>query len=84
VNFQYNFRLGPEAAFLILSAVGGAILTELVTVEYTAITDWRAYAWSFGGMLLFRTIPAAILAVVTGGGFQKPGEPKEPIGPVSG
>lgn len=77
MNLTYNFRLAPEAVWLLLSTVGGAILSELYTTDYQAITDWRAWALGFVITLLFRTIPGAILAVVTGGGFQAPGVPKE-------
>lgn len=75
---SYNFRIGPEAAWLLLSTIGGAVLTELASTDYQAITDWRAWAWGFGGMLLFRTVPAAVLALVSRGGFQWPGEPGPP------
>lgn len=71
----YNFRIGPEGLFLILSGVGSAILLELYTTDYTAITDWRAYFVGMLPHLLFRTLPGVILAVISGGGFQKPGEP---------
>lgn len=82
-SLYYNFRLGPEAVWLIVAAIGSALLTELMATDYNAIVDWKAYAWGLFGMLIFRTIPAAILAVLSGGGFQKPGEPaeKEPPAP---
>lgn len=73
----YNFRIGPEAVWLIVAAIGSAILTELMSTDYTAIVDWKAYALGLFGMLIFRTVPAAILAVLSGGGFQKPGETAE-------
>lgn len=75
----YNFRIGPEAFWLVLSSVGTALLMELYTADYTAITDYRAYFVGLLPVLLFRTLPGAILAVISGGGFQKPGEP----GPVT-
>ena len=71
----YNFRLVPEAFWPVLAAVGTAVLTALYTTDFEAITDWKAWALGFGVMLVFRTIPGAILAVTSGGGFQKPGEP---------
>ena len=73
----YNFRIAPEAFWLILSSVGVAILTELYTFDYAALTDWRAYLLGLLPMLLFRTIPGAILAVISGGGFQRPGQPAQ-------
>lgn len=78
----YNFRIAPEAMWLIVSTIGTALLIELYTTDYTAVVDWKSYAIGLFGMLIFRTIPAAILAVLSGGGFQKPGEPKDPVGPV--
>lgn len=78
----YNFRIAPEAFWLILSSVGVAVLAEIYTFDYAALTDWRAYLAGLLPMLLFRTIPGAILAVVSGGGFQRPGQParNEPAG----
>lgn len=87
----YNFRLAPEATWLIVSAIGGSVLLALYTTDFTTITDWRAWGWGFFLTLLFRTIPGAVLAVVSGGGFQKPGEPATneppsdvPAGPAEG
>ena len=77
-NIRYNFRVVPELVWPVLAAVGGAILTELLTTEYTAITDWRAWGWGLLGALAFRTIPAAILAALTDG-FQLPGQQRENI-----
>lgn len=75
---SYNFRIVPETTWLLVATIGTALLTELYTTDYQAITDWRAYVAGLAGMLLFRTIPAAILAVVSGGGFQLPGQPGPP------
>ena len=75
----YNFRLGPEAMWLILNAVIGTVLIEVIGTDFAAVTDWKAWAISFGIGVLGRTLPAAILAAATGGGFQMPGEP----GPVT-
>lgn len=77
-TISYNFRLGPEAVWLIVNTVVGAGLTTLMTTDFTSITDWKA--WAIGlGIALARTLIGAILAAATGGGFQKPGEP----GPVT-
>ena len=85
MTIQYNFRLGPEAVWLIVNSVVGAVLVEIVGTDFNAITDWKAWAFGFGIALLGRTIPGAILAVATGGGFQKPGEPgPAPIPPSEG
>ena len=75
MNFQYNFRLGPEALWLVLNMVVGTLLVEIVSTDFTTITDWKGWALGFAIGLLGRTIPGALLAVATGGGFQKPGEP---------
>ena len=81
MNVQYNFRLAPEAVWLIVNTVIGSILLEVISTDFTTITDWRGWAIGFAIGLLGRTIPAAILAAATGGGFQKPGEPgPEPQG----
>ena len=75
----YNFRLAPEAVWLIVNTVVGAALTTLMTTDFTSITDWKA--WAIGaGIALARTLIGAVLAAATGGGFQKPGEP----GPAAG
>jgi hypothetical protein len=78
----YNFRIAPEAFWPILAAVGTAVLVELQSTDYTTITDWRTWALGFGVTLVFRTIPGAILAIVSKGGFQLPGQPakNEPVG----
>ena len=70
----YNFRLGPEALWLIVNTVIGAVLTTLLTTDFTSITDLKA--WAIGlGIAVARTAIGAILAAATGGGFQKPNEP---------
>ena len=70
----YNFRLGPEAIWLVINTVIGTILVELSTTDFTAIADWRGWAVGFG-LAAVRTLIGAVLAAATGGGFQKPGEP---------
>ena len=73
-GIAYNFRLGPEALWLIVNTVVGAVLTTLMTTDFTSITDYKA--WLIGlGIAAARTLIGAILAAATGGGFQKPGEP---------
>ena len=76
----YNFRLAPEAIWLIVNTVIGAILTTLLTTDFTSITDVKAWLIGFG-IAVARTAIGAVLAAATGGGFQKPGEPgPEPQG----
>ena len=74
----YNFRIGPEALWLIVNTVVGALLTTLLTTDFTSITDWKA--WAIGlAISASRTLTGALLAAASGGGFQKPGE----SGPVT-
>jgi len=77
----YNFRLGPEAMWLVINTVLGTFLVELIAslAEINApgdIADPVSWGWglAFGAL---RTALGAILAVATGGGFQGPGEPAE-------
>ncbi len=78
----YNFRLGPEALWLIGNTVFGAALTTLLTTDLMGITDWKTWGIGFG-MALFRTAIGSVLAAASGGGFQTPGVPKEgPAGPT--
>ena len=75
MNIQYNFRLAPEAVWLIVNTVVGALLTTLMTTDFASITDWRA--WAIGLVIAgARTLIGALLAAATGGGFQAPGVPK--------
>lgn len=76
MNISYNFRLAPEAVWLVVNTVVGAALTTLMTTDIGAITDWKAWAIGFG-ISLARTLIGALLAAATGGGFQAPGVPKE-------
>ena len=78
MNVQYNFRLAPEALWLIINTVIGTLLVEILAglagFQNGDLTDLRT--WLIGlGYGLARTLIGAILAVATGGGFQKPGEP---------
>ena len=76
MNVTYNFRLAPEAVWLIVNTVIGAALTTLLATDFTSITDWKAWAIGFG-IALVRTLIGAVLAAATGGGFQAPGVPKD-------
>ena len=67
--------------WLIVNTVIGALLTTLLTTDFTSITDYKA--WMIGlGIAVVRTAIGAILAAATGGGFQKPGEPGPLTSPV--
>lgn len=76
MNVTYNFRLAPEAVWLVVNTVIGAALTTLMTTDIAAITDWKAWGIGFG-ISLGRTLIGALLAAATGGGFQAPGVPKD-------
>ena len=82
-GIAYNFRLGPEAVWLIVNTVIGAALTTLLTTDFTSITDYKAWLIGFG-IAIVRTLIGAVLAAATGGGFQKPGEPGPLTGPSDG
>lgn len=89
MKLQYNFRIGPEAVWLVANTVIGSILVEVIAGlmnvnSPTDIGDLSTWGWGllFGGI---RTGLGALLAVATGGGFQTPGEPAPeptPTGPA--
>lgn len=83
MNLSYNFRLGPEALWLIVNTVIGTILVQLIAdlANINAVGDLGDIkAWLVGlGFGAVRTLIGAVLAAATGGGFQQPGEPKPPI-----
>lgn len=81
----YNFRIGPEAVWLIVNTVLGTLLVEAIAFFADLSTlpgagDLRTWIATLS-VALIRTALGALLAVVTGGGFSKPGAPE---GPVSG
>jgi hypothetical protein len=83
---MYNFRLAPEAVWLIVNTVLGALLVELVgrfagLSDLPSLTDLRSWGIALG-LSAVRTGLGAILAAVTGGAFLKPGE--QPAVPTSG
>lgn len=77
----YNFRLAPEAMWLVINTVIGAALTTLMTTDIQNITDWKAWAIGFG-ISMGRTLIGAVLAAATGGEFLKPRE--TPTSPTTG
>lgn len=82
----YNFRLAPEAIWLIVNTVAGTLLIDLVGrvagLEEFPKLDTLAAWGSALGLSAIRTALGALLAAVTGGGFQTPGEPKPPPAPL--
>ena len=77
----YNFRLAPEAIWLIVNTVIGTILVEvlarLMNVNSPGeLGDISTWLWGLGFGAV-RTALGAILAAATGGAFLKPGEQPE-------
>jgi hypothetical protein len=79
VNFQYNFRLGPETLWLI----GGTVLGTLLVQIAADMAGWGdtvpplddLAGWGIAlAISAVRTLIGALLAVATGGGFQMPGQ----------
>ena len=77
----YNFRLAPEAVWLIVNTVIGAVLTTLLTTDFQSITDLKAWGIGFG-IAIARTAIGAVLAAATGGQFLGRGE--TPVNPTGG
>lgn len=85
-TLYYNFRIGPETVWFLLTTVAGSFLVDIVGrllgVEgWPTLDTWQAWV-STASFAAVRTGLAALLAVVTGGGFQGPGTPapNEPTG----
>lgn len=80
MNISYNFRLAPEAIWLIVNTVIGTILVQVLAdiANINAVGDLGDLkAWGTGlAFAAVRTLIGAVLAAATGGGFQAPGEPK--------
>lgn len=74
----YNFRLAPEAIWLVVNTVIGTALVELLLQltqwqETGGIGDWKTWAVGFAFGLV-RTAIGAVLAAATGGAFLTPGQ----------
>lgn len=79
MNVSYNFRLAPEAIWLIVNTVLGALLVEAISFvggfsSFPGVNEWQTWAGTLA-VSLIRTALGALLAVVSGGGFQTPGTP---------
>lgn len=87
MTFQYNFRLAPEAVWLIVNTVIGTILVQVLAdlANINSVGDLGdVKAWITGlAFAAVRTLIGAVLAAATGGGFQAPGEPG-PTPPTQG
>lgn len=81
MNLAYNFRLAPEAVWLIVNTVLGTILVQVLAdlAGINTVGDLGDLgAWGTGlAFAAVRTAIGAVLAAATGGGFQAPGETKE-------
>lgn len=82
----YNFRLAPEALWLIANTVLGTLLVDLLG-RLLAIEAWPTLdtlqAWGAAlALSAVRTLLGAILAAATGGQFLRPKE--RPVKPTSG
>jgi hypothetical protein len=79
MNIQYNFRLAPEAIWLIVNTVAGAVLVDIIGrlagLEAFPTLDTIGAWGSAIAIAAIRTGLGALLAAATGGGFQRPGEP---------
>lgn len=78
MNISYNFRLAPEAVWLIVNTVIGTLIVQLIAdlANVNAVGDLGDIkAWLIGlGFGAVRTVLGAVLAAATAG-FQHPGEP---------
>lgn len=79
----YNFRLAPEAIWLIVNTVLGTILIDVIgrlagLDAFPTLDTLQAWGAALA-LSAVRTALGALLAAVTGGGFQAPGEPKPPV-----
>ena len=74
----YNFRIAPEAIWLIVNTVIGTALVELLLQvtkwqESGGLDNWETWAVGFAFGLV-RTLNGAVLAAATGGAFLGRGE----------
>ena len=74
----YNFRLAPEAIWLIVNTVLGTLLVQVLAglANIDTLPAWDdMQAWLIAlGFSAVRTLLGALLAVVTGGQFLSPGQ----------
>lgn len=82
MKLTYNFRLGPEALWLVVNTVLGTVLVELLAnlaglSSLPSLDDLNLWLSALA-VSAIRTALGALLAAATGGGFQTPGEPKPP------
>ena len=81
MNITYNFRIGPEAVWLIVNTVIGTLLVQIAAdlANINSLGDLGDIKTWLTGLFFaaVRTLIGAVLAAPTGGGFQSPGVPKE-------
>jgi len=73
----YNFKLGPEALWLVVNTVLGTVLVELLAnlAGLTALPSWDNVSLWLSALAVsaIRTALGALLAAATSsGGFNKP------------
>lgn len=82
----YNFRLAPEAIWLIANTVLGVLVVEALAfvTGLTALPGWDdLQTWlATLAIALVRSLIGAVLTAATGGAFLAPGEP--PTTPTTG
>lgn len=86
-RFYYNFRVVPEAVWLITITILGTFLIDIIgrflgVDEWPSLDTWQAWASAaaFGAV---RAGLGIALAKLTGGGFQLPGQPATNQPPAS-
>jgi hypothetical protein len=77
VKLTYNFKLGPEAIWLIVNTVIGTVLVELLAnlANLSTLPGWGDLQLWAGtlGVSAVRTLIGALLAAATSsGGFNQP------------
>ncbi len=80
----YNFRILPELGWAVLTGVVIALAEAAVAFDESVFAgDPAAWVVALAGTLV-RAVGGALLAAITRGGFQKPGEPGPLTGPDGG
>jgi hypothetical protein len=73
VNISYNFRIVPELVWAV--AIAALVPVLQAFANFTGVADLTPEFWDGLLAAAVRAGIGAALAIVTGGGFQKPGEP---------
>lgn len=78
-RLYYNFRIAPEMVWFIVTVVAGTFLVDiggriLGLDAWPTLDTWQAWV-ATASLAAVRAGVGALLAMITGGGFQRPGEP---------